>query len=248
MEPDLHKYLNKIIHGDAIEVMLELPPASIPCIVTSPPYNLLNSTGNGLKSPSSLWASAALKDGYDNHSDAMDDLDYILWQRNCLAAMMRLLTEDGVIFYNHKWRVQNGLLQDRSLIVKDFPVRQIIIWNRGSGMNFNKSYFLPCYEVIYMICNPKFRLTESSNGRGDVWSIPLGKKNSHPAPFPVALPQICIQASKGAHTVLDPFIGSGSTAIAAERLGVNYIGIEQSFKYCALARKRIRNEKRTMRP
>jgi modification methylase len=65
--------------------------------------------------------------------------------------MMRLLTDDGAIFYNHKWRVQDGLLQDRNDIVSGFPVRQIIIWHRNGGINFNKGYFLPTYEVIYLI-------------------------------------------------------------------------------------------------
>ncbi len=66
---------------------------------------------------------------------------------DCVALMakMRVLREDGAIFYNHKWRVQAGLLQDRSEIVAGFPVRQIIIWKRDGGINFNRGYFLPTY-------------------------------------------------------------------------------------------------------
>ena len=48
---------------------------------------------------------------------------------------MRVLKSDGAIFYNHKWRVQRGLLQDRSEIVDGFSVRQIIIWNRSGEIN-----------------------------------------------------------------------------------------------------------------
>lgn len=70
--------------------------------------------------------------------------------------MMRLLKDDGAIFYNHKWRVQNGLIQDRREIVADFPVRQIIIWRRKGGINFNAGYFLPTYEVIYPYCKKRF--------------------------------------------------------------------------------------------
>ena len=65
--------------------------------------------------------------------------------------MMRVLKPTGAIFYNHKWRIQKGLLQDRADIVNDFPVRQIIIWQRAGGINFNPGYFLPTYEVIYLI-------------------------------------------------------------------------------------------------
>ena len=80
--------------------------------------------------------------------------------------MMRLLREDGAIFYNHKWRVQGGLLQDRSEIVKGFPVRQIIIWKRDGGINFNRGYFLPTYEVIYLIAKSAFRLRSKANAIG----------------------------------------------------------------------------------
>ena len=61
--------------------------------------------------------------------------------------MMRVLRNEGAIFYNHKWYGQNGLIQDRSDIVDGFPVRQIIIWQRTRGINFNPDYFLLNYEV-----------------------------------------------------------------------------------------------------
>lgn len=82
---------------------------------------------------------------------------YIDWQRRCLAEMLRIIPEDGAIFYNHKWIVQGSLLQDRQDIVSGFPVRQIIIWKRKGGINFNPGYFLPTYEVIYLICKKDFR-------------------------------------------------------------------------------------------
>ena len=89
-------------------------------------------------------------------------MKYVAWQRESLTAMMRVLRNDGVIFYNHKWRVQGGLLQDRHDIVEGFPVRQIIIWKRKGGINFNPGYFLPTYEVIYMICKPDFKTCAQS--------------------------------------------------------------------------------------
>ena len=154
--------------------------------------------------------------------------------------MIRVLSEEGAIFYNHKWRVQGGLLQDRADIVAGFPVRQIIIWQRNGGINFNPGYFLPTYEVIYLIAKPDFRLAPKANAQGDVWRIPQESRNPHPAPFPVALAQKCID-STDARIVLDPFIGSGSTAIAAELSGRSWIGIDVSEDYCKLARQRIKD-------
>ena len=148
--------VNKLHCGDCVTLMDKMPESSVDLIMTSPPYNLLNSTGNGMKDGfGGKWESALLSDGYETHSDAMPHEEYVRWQRRCLSSMMRLLKDDGAIFYVHKWRVQDGLLQDRADIVKGFPVRQIIIWQRDGGINFNPGYFLPTYEVIYLICKPE---------------------------------------------------------------------------------------------
>ena len=232
-------WLNKVHQGDCLTLMAKLPPSCVGLIVTSPPYNLRNSTGNGLKDGrGGKWSKAELLNGYKGHSDNMPYDEYVQWQRKCLHAMMRILREDGAIFYNHKWRVQSGLLQDRAEIVLDFPVRQIIIWERSGGFNFNPGYFLPTYEVIYMIAKPKFRLAKGANSWGDVWKIPQEQNNEHPAPFPVELAQRCIQSTT-AGIVLDPFLGSGTTAIAAKACDRDWIGIEISKDYCKTANERI---------
>lgn len=229
-----------LIHkGDCLAVMRGMPDESVRLVVTSPPYNIKNSSGNGLKNGNGgKWPKAALQNGYSNHKDCMPHDEYVIWQRKCLEQMMRLLRPDGAIFYNHKWRVQNGLLQDRADIVKDFPVRQILIWERAGGINFNPGYFLPNYEVIYLIAKPDFKLAPKTNGIGCIWRIKQENRNPHPAPFPVELAARCI-GSVGHGPVLDPFIGSGTTAIAAENAGIDWIGIEKSSAYIEIANKRI---------
>ena len=244
----LNNWLNKVHHGDCIKIMDSMPEKSVGVMVMSPPYNIRNSTGGGMRNGSGgLWENATLLNGYANgYTDDMPYEDYVVWQRLCLTSMMRLLKDDGAIFYNHKWRVQDGLLQDRHEIIEGFPVRQIIIWQRAGGINFNLSYFLPTYEVIYLICNKKFRLAKSKDpkhpkatcGIGDIWRMNQDLKNPHPAPFPVELPKRCIE-STDAEVVLDPFIGSGTTAIAAKMLGRDWIGIDCSAEYCKMADDRI---------
>lgn len=234
-------WLNKVHCGDCVDIMNQMPSGSVDIVVTSPPYNIRNSTGNGLKNGSGgKWANAALLNGYEeaDYDDNMPHDEYVKWQRHCLTAMMRVLKDDGAIFYNHKWRVQGGLLQDRSDIIDGFPVRQIIIWQRDGGINFNPGYFLPTYEVIYLICKPAFKLAPKANAMGDVWRIPQESKNAHPAPFPVELAQRCIESTTG-QVILDPFMGSGSSAIAAEACRRDWIGIDISKDYCKLARERI---------
>ena len=239
------KYLNKIICGDCLATMKEMPNNSIDLVVTSPPYNLKNSTGNGMKpcTTSGKWAHAALQNGYSHYDDNMPHDKYVKWQRECLTEMFRLIKNDGAIFYNHKWRVQDGLLQDRQDIISDFPVRQIIIWRRKGGINFNPGYFLPTYEVIYLIAKPDFKLVPKANAVGDVWEFTQEMKNGHPAPFPVALIDRIID-STNAQIILDPFMGSGTTAIVAMGLKRNYIGIELSPDYCEMTENRIAKNKK----
>ena len=236
---------NKVHCGDCLTLMDKMPDGSVDLIVTSPPYNLRNSTGNGMKYPSfgCMWESAKLIDGYESGDDAMPYGEYAQWQRRCLDSMMRLLREDGAIFYNHKWRVQDGLLQDRSEIVKGFPVRQIIIWHRNGGLNFNDGYFLPSYECLFLICKPKFKLAPGANAIGDVWRISQETNNPHPAPFPVELAKRCIESTR-AELVLDPFMGSGTTAVAAELCGRGWIGMEISQEYCKMANERIKTARK----
>jgi site-specific DNA-methyltransferase (adenine-specific) len=234
-----HEFINKILCGDALELMKKIPDESIDLVITSPPYNILNSTGKGLKDiRGSKWAHNTLHQGYSHHDDCMEENEYISWQRNCLREMLRVIKNNGAIFYNHKWRVQNGLLQDRQEILSGFPLRQIVIWRRKGGFNFNSGYFLPTYEVVYLIAKPEFRLAEGANAHGDVWDFTQETNNPHPAAFPVGLTHRMV-SSTDAHLILDPFIGSGTTAVSALEFHRKFIGIDISPEYCAMANARI---------
>jgi modification methylase len=235
----LGPWINKIHRGDCVEVMGQMPEKSIDVIVTSPPYNIRNSTGGGMRNKGGgRWKNCGLLNGYDGLSDDMPHAEYVASQRRCLTAMMRVLKADGAIFYNHKPRVQGGLWQDRDEIVAGFPRRQEIIWERAGGINSNRGYFLPTYEVIYLICKPEFKLAEGANAMCDVWHIPQESGGAQQPAFPVELARRCIQ-STDAQVVLDPFMGSGTTAVAAELLGRHWIGIDQSQKYCDDANERL---------
>jgi site-specific DNA-methyltransferase (adenine-specific) len=96
------KYLNKIICGDAVKVMKLLPDESIDLCITSPPYNLKNSTGNGMSvnTKTGKWAGNPLHNGYTDHSDDMPYPEYVSWQKDCITEMLRLIKSSGAIFCN----------------------------------------------------------------------------------------------------------------------------------------------------
>lgn len=127
------------------------------------------------------------------------------------------------------------------MITNGLPLRQIIVWKRSGGFNFNPTYFVPTTEQIYMICKPNFKLVKGANKYSDVWEITQEMNNPHPAPFPVELSDRII-TSTDAKIILDPFGGSGTVAISSLKAKRNFILIEQSEKYCEMAMKRIENK------
>lgn len=224
------KHLNQIICGDCLEIMRSMPAESVDLVVTSPPYNL------GKQSSKSKKQSFK----YDCFSDDMPYIEYISWQREILKECLRLIKPTGAIFYNHKYRIKNGILEYRNDIIKDFPLRQIIIWHRDGSHNFEPSFFSPTYEVIFLFCKKRFKVRQDKCSIGDVWRFSQQKEaNEHPCPFPEELPRRCIQSSLHNQIVIDPFSGSGTTCAVAKSLGCDYIGIDLSENYCQIARERI---------
>lgn len=231
--------MTNIINADNLTAMSKMADGSVDIIVTSPPYNLGESSGGGFagNGQGGKWKAAKLRDGYEGYSDAMPYENYVAWQKAFLSECWRLIPEDGAIFYQHKNRVQKGVLRTPHDLNPGLPLRQIIIWDRGSGMNFNEVSTTPSHEVIYVFAKTKFRFRKR-HGLKDVLKILPDRGNPHPAPFPVELPRMIIAATY-AKTVLDPFLGSGSTGVAALIEGRRFIGIEQSAAYCMMAEERL---------
>lgn len=254
-------YRNALVVSDALDYLRSLPDASVPLFVFSPPYNLGNSTGGGIRGTvmrghysadasmhqrggAGKWKAPALADGYDDYNDAMPHDEYVAWQHAILRECWRALSDTGAIFYNHKPRVMNGLLvEPRDYVPRDLPVRQCIIWARAGGINFSPVFYLPTYEEILIICKPAFRLkSKGASGAGDVWSIPQEAGTWHPAPFPMALAERAIETVMPAF-VVDPFAGSGTTARAAKRYGIGYAGCDLSAAYIEKARAAVEAER-----
>lgn len=222
---------------------------SVDLIITSPPYNL----GEGMESKGgyrighkdSRWnrqkVNGSFSVGYGAIADNMPYPDYVKWQQTVLAECWRLLTPTGAIFYNHKPRQVNGLLRHPLTLVGDLPVRQVIIWNRGSGFNYQTGAYMPRCEWILLIPKRDFQLRDKpASGVGDVWTFPADNNNTeHPASFPLELPSRILETNKG-FTVLDPFCGSGTTGMACALFNRKFIGIEIDPYYCELAEARIR--------
>ena len=214
-----------IYNADCREVLPTLEPVDL--VFTSPPYNLGGTRGTHFD---------RLSDGYASYSDDLPLAEYIVWQKECLTDIWNALSDTGAIFYQHKPITKGNEVRLPTDLNPGLPLRQIITWDRGSGFQRTHWHYVPRYEWILLFSKDGFRINNLSTD--DLWQIPFDTGKAHPAAYPLALPKTAI-ASTDAETILDPFMGSGTTLRAAKDLGRNAIGIEIEERYCEIAANRL---------
>lgn len=180
-----------------------------------------------------------LVEGYASHADDMPHAEYVAWQQDVLRGCWETLTDDGAIYYNHKPLPREGIVRLPFELNPGLPLRQVITWDRGSGFTNCYWYYTPRYEWILLFAKEGFRL--ASLGTSDVWLARPVPNKEHPASFPIGLPKRALTTTK-AGTVLDPFMGSGTTLRAAKDCNRKAIGIEIDERYCEVAARRLSQE------
>lgn len=231
--------LNKIYNIDVLEGLKLLDDNSIDLIITSPPYNKAGFNGIAKRTKHCIW-NKTINYGGDVNSDNMNEEDYQIWQINILNECYRVLKLDGSMFYNHKLRVKkNKASFPLEWINKSkFIFRQLITWDRSSSVNLDKCRYIPSTEYIFWLIkqqkNPRFKRMDDTLFPTEVWKFAPDKNNSHPAPFPIELPDNIIpNVAQGEKIiVLDPFMGSGTVAKSAIKHNCNFIGFEKDEGYC----------------
>ena len=219
-----------IYHGDCRDVLPVL--ADVGLVLTSPPYNLRGDGNN----PKGTYFDL----NYADHGDDMPHADYVAWQHKILRMCWNTLTDDGAIFYNHKPRVGGPVVRlPLELVPPGLLLRQVVVWDRLSGLNRQNTYYVPAHEWVLILAREAWRTTTRSVD--DVWRIPYETGSEHPAPFPLKLATTAI-GTTSANLIVDPFAGSGTTLRAAKDLGRRSIGIELSERYCEIAAKRLSQE------
>ena len=246
--------LDQVLLGDCVELMRMLPSASVHCVFADPPYNL--QLRGELRRPDD-----SLVDGVDEDWDRFTDFAaYDAFTRAWLAECRRLLRKDGTLWvigaYHNIFRI-GAILQDLG-----FWILNDIVWRKSNPMpNFRGRRFTNAHETLIWAARGrdsrhKFNyaamkaLNDDIQMRSD-WLIPLCTgperlRNAHglklhPTQKPEALLHRVLLASTGhGDIVLDPFIGTGTTAVVAKRLHRHFIGIERHPAYVEAAWGRIR--------
>jgi site-specific DNA-methyltransferase (adenine-specific) len=234
---------NVILKGDTLKVLKEMNDNFIDMGVTSPPYNK--------KQPKSSKNSIFNAITYDSVDDNLPEEIYQEQQINVLNELYRVIKPGGSFFYNHKIRHLKGIAtHPMEWVTKSkWHLRQEIIWNRRGPLEVGGYRFYQVDERIYWLYKPLNKNVigkklESKHARlSSVWEFAPDKKNPHPAPFPLVLPLRCILSFLNYENglVIDPYMGSGTSAVAAKLLGSDYIGIDISDEYIKKAEERIDN-------
>lgn len=251
---NIEDFRNRIICGDCIKLMADMPEKIVDIIVTSPPYNI------GIK--------------YNSHYDNMPFNEYLDWMEEFGKRCAKILKDDGSLFFNIGDKASDEFrsFEVAQRIAKSLKLQNTIHWiksiavpeheiNIGHYKPINSTRFLNnLHEFIFHFTKNKSveidRLSigvpyadksnidrwkhGKSNGdkrdRGNIWYIPydtVQSEKDHPASFPKKLPEMCIKLHgfNKSTVVLDPFLGSGTTCLVAKELGCNFIGFESDERY-----------------
>ncbi len=246
--------LDQILLGDAVRMMRMLPTASVHCIFADPPYNL--QLRGELRRPDD-----SLVDGVDDDWDRFTDFAaYDAFTREWLGECRRLLRKDGTLWvigtYHNIFRI-GAILQEM-----EFWLLNDIVWRKANPMpNFRGRRFTNAHETLIWAARGRDSrhrfnyqamkaLNDDVQMRSD-WFLPLctgperlrnehGLK-LHPTQKPEALlHRVLLAATSPGDIVLDPFLGTGTTAVVARRLHRHYIGIERHPAYVEAALGRVR--------
>jgi site-specific DNA-methyltransferase (adenine-specific) len=251
----------RIILGDCRSVLASLPKASIDVVVSSPPYNL------GI-----AYHNYDDRRPRDEYLRWLGEVAHLLWQVLKPAGSVFLnvgsTNQDPWIMFDvaqalrERFVLQNHIVWVKAISIgadsvghfKPISSRRYLNHNHEAILHFTNTGDVPVDRLAIGVpfkdkSNIKrFGHTTDRRCAGNVWYLPYetvqakAQKFDHPAGFPVELPLRCIRLHGLPATVLDPFMGAGTTLVAAERLGQPGIGIELDPQYVASAITRLRVE------
>ena len=248
------KTKHKIIMGDCLEVLKTIPDESVDLVFADPPYGLAKKNGLGWKYSKHI----TLQEAWDifNKDDFFEF--NIKWVTEC----MRVLKQGGSLWVCGSFHniYQLGFILQHL----DAKINNSIVWFKPNAQpNITCRMFTESTEhLIWAVKNhskTKWMFNYSlmktmNNGKQmrNVWEIPLTPKSekwagAHPTPKPVELlRRIILACSKEGDTILDPFVGSGTTSFVAKSNSRNSIGIEKERKYLPVIKKRLNPPQKTI--
>jgi DNA modification methylase len=213
----------QLYYGDCLKILPTLAPGSVDAVVTDPPYNTTNASSIANKSNLEAdWNNAAFW--------------FSAWMQE-----FRRLAPRGCVWTCSNWRTL-PVYQHVSARLS-WPIESVLVWYKDGIGPGGARGLRPSYEMVALWCAGDFALLRRDLYDMQTFPWSSRKPNGHPAEKPVELMKWLVAISTSAEqTILDPFMGSGTTGIAARQLGRKFIGIEIEPKYFEIAKRRIQDE------
>lgn len=233
-----------IYKGDCLELMRTIPDGFVDMVLTDPTY----SSGGMYRSDRSKSTGEKYADKKFNGlsrfedftGDNMDQRSFTSFMRQVLSHARRLTKPGGAVAIFTDWR-QLPLMTD-VLQWSGWVWRGIIVWDKGSSRNQPGRFRPDCEFIIWGTNGPKpidFHAgLKALPGCYHIPNVPNLQKH-HQTEKPIELLEKLLQICPEGGTVLDPFMGSGSTGVACIKMGRDFVGIEISEQYNAIAKERI---------
>jgi site-specific DNA-methyltransferase (adenine-specific)/modification methylase len=248
----MSKFLNKIVNGNALKILKTIPSKTFDLVFADPPYNL--QIGKKLKRPDDSKVNG-VNDKWDQFKSFED---YDNFCKEWLGECKRVLKDHGAIWvigsYHNIFRIGYHIQNTGYWILND------VIWKKNNPMpNFRGTRFTNAHETLIWASknkNSKYTfnyqslkcLNDDLQMRSD-WTLPICngseriKKNGkkvHSTQKPESiLRRVLLASTNKGDFVFDPFLGTGTTAVVAKKMGRNYFGIEKEKKYFKTAKQRL---------
>lgn len=208
-------------HGDCLDVLRTLAPQSVDAVITDPPYGInTKSDGNGKLNP---WG---------------DLVNAAFWYRSWIEQARRILKPSGCLWSFLNWRSLPTF--QKAAFDVSWPIESLLVWDKGGLGPGGMKGLRPSYELIALWAMPDFQIPD--RGIADVcrFAWPSVKPTGHPAEKPEALVRwLVLLSTQSGAVVCDPFVGSGTTGVAALGEGRRFIGIEIDEKWNMYAAQRL---------
>lgn len=222
-----------LYHGDCLEVMAEMPAASVSTVLTDPPYSSGGRRENARSIRKSMTRS--VEDDEWIRGDAMSTNGFVWLMRTAGLEWRRLLVPGGHALSFIDWRMSYALMT--ALETADLRMHPVIVWDKqklGMGAVFRNQHEFIVHTSAGTALPPQRRDVPN------VLRFPSVRDGDHPTekPGPLLETLLSVVAPPGG-VVLDPFAGSGSSLYAARSLGHKAIGVEADERYCEVMAKRL---------
>ena len=226
--------LDQLYLGDSLSLMSEIPDGAVDLVITDPPFAIdFRAARNNYHRTGSR-----VVEGYREIAPE----DYLEFTRSWMAQAYRVLSPTGSLYVFSGWNRLRDVLQ--SLDETGFTVINHLIWKYQFGVFTRKKYVTSHYHILFAVKDPKkYFFSKAEHYPEDVWVINreywTGKRKT-PTKLPVALARKILSfSSREGDIVFDPFLGSGTVAVAAKEMGRHYLGFEIVEEYSELARERL---------